>query len=192
LALALSKLNQFLKFFKCWNACEIYFTKPFNISDHTFSMLLIYRGKLKVHIFSKFDRNNVHIAVTFRCTHFVVSHLPTTDVLSNSCGTWCQWPISPGSNVCLGHLTCDCMIGSKLARFCPLCDGTIAGPLWWPVWCRLVTVPTDPLTRPTAHFCSNGQSANPETLKNGIPVLPIANPTADSESGSLVCYSSFQ
>jgi len=32
---------------------------------------------------------------------------------------------------------------------------------------RLVTVPTDPFTRPTAHFCLNGRSTNPETPKMG-------------------------
>jgi len=45
-------------------------------------------------------------------------------------------------------------------RYRPLCDVTIDGPPWCPVWCRLVTVLTDPLTtftRQTAHFGLNGR-----------------------------------
>jgi len=55
---------------------------------------------------------------------------------------------------------------------------------------RLVTVPTDPFIRPTAHFCLNGRSPDPETPQNGGTVLPIANLMVDSESGSPVSLSS--
>jgi len=42
-------------------------------------------------------------------------------------------------------------------RYRPLWEVTIAGPPRYPVWCRLVTVPTDPFTtfaRPTGPFMS--------------------------------------
>jgi len=48
---------------------------------------------------------------------------------------------------------------------------------------RPVTVLTDPFTSPTAPFLSECQ--------NGGTILPIANLTTDSESGSLDSYSNF-
>jgi len=63
-----------------------------------------------------------------------------------------------------------------------------------PVWCRLVTVPTDPFTtftRPTGPLLSEWAKCQPGNTQKGRTVLPIANPMADSESGSPVSYSSF-
>jgi len=44
-----------------------------------------------------------------------------------------------------------------VTRYPQLWDVTIVGPPWCPVWCRLVTVPTDPFTTstsPTGPFLS--------------------------------------
>jgi len=63
-----------------------------------------------------------------------------------------------------------------------------------PIWCRLVTVPTDPfttLTSPTGPFLSEWAKCQPGNTQNGRTVLPIANLMADSESGSPDSYSSF-
>jgi len=77
------------------------------------------------------------------------------------------------------------------ARYRPLWDVTIAGPPLCPVWCQLVTVPTDPFTTftiPTGPFLSEWVKCQP---RNGGTVLPIANLMADSESGSPVPQLSF-
>jgi len=55
---------------------------------------------------------------------------------------------------------------------------------------RLVTVLSDPFTRPNAHFFLNGRRCQPGNTQNGGTVLPIANLMADSESGSPNSYSS--
>jgi len=55
----------------------------------------------------------------------------------------------------------------------------------------LVTVPTDPFTRPTAPFLSEWAKWQPGNTQDGGTVLPIANLMADSESGSLDSYSTF-
>jgi len=71
---------------------------------------------------------------------------------------------------------------------------TIAGPLWCPAWCRLVTLPTDPFTTftsPTDPFLSEWAKCQPGNTQNGGTVLPIANLMADSESGNPSSYSSF-
>jgi len=73
-------------------------------------------------------------------------------------------------------------------------DVRIAGPPRCPVWCRLVTVPTDSFTTftsPTGPFLSQWAKCQPGNTQNGGTVLPIANLMADSESGSPVSYSSF-
>jgi len=65
----------------------------------------------------------------------------------------------------------------------------------WPapslVWCRLVTVSTDPFTTfssPTGPFLSEWAKCQPGNIQNGGT---IANLMADSESGSPISYSSF-
>jgi len=78
----------------------------------------------------------------------------------------------------------------SLTRYRPLWDVTIAVP----VWCRLVTVPTDPLTtltRPIGPFLSEWPKCQTGNTQNGGTVLPIANLMADSESESPISYSSF-
>jgi len=79
-------------------------------------------------------------------------------------------------------------------RYRPRWEVTIAGPPRCPVWCQLVTVPTDPFTaftRPTGPFLSEWAKCQPGNTQNGRTVLPIENLMADSESGSPVSYSSF-
>jgi len=56
---------------------------------------------------------------------------------------------------------------------------------------RLVTVPTDPFTRPTVPFLSECVKCQPRNTQNGGTVLPIVNLMADSELGSPDSYSSF-
>jgi len=76
-------------------------------------------------------------------------------------------------------------------RHHPLWDVMIAGLPRCPVWCLLVTVPTDPFTtftRPTAVWIGEVPTWN---TQNGGTILPIANPLADSELVSPVSYSSF-
>jgi len=71
---------------------------------------------------------------------------------------------------------------------------TIADPPRCPVWCRLVTFPTDSFTtftRPTGPFLSEWAKYQLGNTQNGGTILPIANLMADSESGSPVSYSSF-
>jgi len=63
-----------------------------------------------------------------------------------------------------------------------------------PVWCRLVTVPTDPFTiftSPTGPFRSEWAKRQLGNTQTGGTVLPIANLMADSELKSPVSYSSF-
>jgi len=63
-----------------------------------------------------------------------------------------------------------------------------------PVWCRLVTASTNPVTtftRPTGPFLSEWAKCQPGNTQNGGTVLPIVNLMADSESGSPAFYSSF-
>jgi len=70
----------------------------------------------------------------------------------------------------------------------------IAGPPRCPVWCRLVTVPTDPFTTftsPTGPLLSEWAKCQLGNTQDGRTVLPIANLMADSESGSPVSYSRF-
>jgi len=55
----------------------------------------------------------------------------------------------------------------------------------------LVTVPTDPFTRPTAPILSECAKCQPGSIQNGRTVLPIANLMADSESASTDSYSRF-
>jgi len=102
-------------------------------------------------------------------------------------------------------------------RYRPMWDVTIAGrPARCPVWLcspflsvklciwrctkctrrnswvsTLVTVPTDPFTRPTDPFLSEWAKCQPGNTQNGGTVLPIANLITDSEPGSLDSYSSF-
>jgi len=67
---------------------------------------------------------------------------------------------------------------------------TIAGPLWCPVWCWLVTVPADPFitfTRPTSPFLSEWVKCQPRMAE---PYFRLRNLMADSESGSPSSYSS--
>jgi len=75
-------------------------------------------------------------------------------------------------------------------RYRPLWDVTIADPPRCPLWCRLVTVPTDPFTRPNGPFLSEWVTCQPGNTQNGGTVLPIANLMADCESGSPVSCSS--
>jgi len=56
---------------------------------------------------------------------------------------------------------------------------------------RLVTVPTDPFTRPAVPFLSEWVNCQPKNTQNGRTVLPITNLMADSESGSPDSYASF-
>jgi len=75
-------------------------------------------------------------------------------------------------------------------RYRPLRDMTIAGQPRCPVWCWLVTVPTDPdttFTWPTCPFLSESAKCS----QNGGTVLPIANLMVESESGSPSFYSHF-
>jgi len=53
---------------------------------------------------------------------------------------------------------------------------------------RLVTVPTDPFTRPTAHFCLNGRSADPETPKMAsfLVTIPVGVTTSHQCCGSCI------
>jgi len=70
----------------------------------------------------------------------------------------------------------------------------IAGPPRCPVWCRLVTVPTDPFTTftsPTDPFLSEWVKCQPGNTQNGGTVLPIAKLMADYESRSPISYSGF-
>jgi len=79
-------------------------------------------------------------------------------------------------------------------RHHPIWDLTIAGPPQCPVWCWLVTVPTDPFstfTSPTDPFLSEWAKCQPGNNQNGRTVLPITNLMADSELGSPVSYSRF-
>jgi len=55
---------------------------------------------------------------------------------------------------------------------------------------RLVTVPTDPFTRPTAPLLCEWAKCQSRNTQNGRIVLPIANLMADSESGIPDSYSS--
>jgi len=76
----------------------------------------------------------------------------------------------------------------------PLWDVMVAGPARCPVWCRLVTVPTDPVTtvtRPTGLFQSEWVKCRPRNTQNGGTILPITNLTVDSESGSPSSYSHY-
>jgi len=77
-------------------------------------------------------------------------------------------------------------------RYRPLWDVTIAGSPRCPVWCRLVTVPTDlftTFTRPTGPFLSEWAKCQPGNTQNRGTVLPIANLMAHSESGSPASWS---
>jgi len=65
----------------------------------------------------------------------------------------------------------------------------IADPPRCPVWCRLVTVPTDPFTSPTGPFLSEYAKCQRGNTQNGGTVLLIENLMADSESESRVSYS---
>jgi len=58
---------------------------------------------------------------------------------------------------------------------------------------RLVTVHTNPFTRPTVPFLSACAKCQPGNTQNGrtVGLLPIANLMADSELGSRDSYSSF-
>jgi len=56
---------------------------------------------------------------------------------------------------------------------------------------RLVTVLTDPLTRPTAPFLSEWAKCQPRSTQDGGTILVIANLMADSESESPDSYLSF-
>jgi len=83
---------------------------------------------------------------------------------------------------------------SEETRYHPLWDVTIAVPPRCPVWCRLVTVPTDPFTtftRPVGPFLSEWAKCQPGNTQNGRTVLPIVNLMADSESGSPISHSLF-
>jgi len=76
-------------------------------------------------------------------------------------------------------------------RYRPLWDVMIAGPPQCPVWCRLVTVPTDLFstsTRPTGSFLFEWVKCQSRNSQNGGTVLPIANLMADSEFGSPCSY----
>jgi len=81
-----------------------------------------------------------------------------------------------------------------ITRYCLLWDVMLAGPPRCPVWCRLVTVPTDPFTtftRQTNPLLSEWAKCQPGNTQNGKTVLPIVNLMADSESGSPSSYSCF-
>jgi len=75
-----------------------------------------------------------------------------------------------------------------------LWDVMIAGPPQCPVWCRLVTVPTDPfttVTRATGPLLSERAKYQPGNTQIDGAILPIANLMADAESGSPSSYSRF-
>jgi len=75
-----------------------------------------------------------------------------------------------------------------------LWDVMTAGVPQCPVWYQLVTVPSDPFTTftsPTSPFLSEWAKCQPGNTQDDRTVLPIANLTTDSESGSPVSYSSF-
>jgi len=62
------------------------------------------------------------------------------------------------------------MLPLSLTRYRPLRDMTTAGPPQCPVWCRLVTVPTDPFTtftRPTGPVLSELVKCQPGNSQNG-------------------------
>jgi len=68
-------------------------------------------------------------------------------------------------------------------------DVTIAGPPRCPVWCRLVTVPTDPFTTftsPTGPFLSEWATCQLGNTQNGRLVLRNTNLMVDSKAGSPV------
>jgi len=70
-------------------------------------------------------------------------------------------------------------------RYHPLRDVMIAGQPRSPVWCRLPTVPTDPITTftsPTDPFLSEWVKCQPRNTQNGGTVLLVANLMAESES----------
>jgi len=56
---------------------------------------------------------------------------------------------------------------------------------------RLVTVSTDPFTKPNCPISAEWAKCQPGNTPNGGTVLPIANLTADSEYRSPASYSSF-
>jgi len=79
-------------------------------------------------------------------------------------------------------------------RYRLLWDVTTAGPPRCPVWCRLVTVPTDPFTTftsPTGPFLSEWAKCQPGNTQNGGTILPILYLMEDSESGNPSSYSHF-
>jgi len=118
-------------------------------------------------------------------------------------GGWCTYTLSKknpevgvrGIPTYTPQYTTDYM--SSVIRdssYCSLWDVTIAVPLRCPVWCRLVTVPTDPFTtlkRPAGPFVSEWTTCQPGNTQNGGTVFLITNTMADSESGSPVSCSSF-
>jgi len=100
-----------------------------------------------------------------------------------------RWELS-ASWIRLGHSE----EGKESKRYRPLWDVTIAVQPRCPVWCRLVTVPTDPFTTfisSTSPFLSGWAKCQPGNTQNGGSVFPIANLMADSKSGSPVSDSSF-
>jgi len=56
---------------------------------------------------------------------------------------------------------------------------------------RQMAAPNVPFTNPSSPFLSQSAKCRPWNTQNGRTKLSIANPTADSESGSPVSYSSF-
>jgi len=78
----------------------------------------------------------------------------------------------------------SCCYNNKVSS---VMDVTIAGLPWCPVWCRLVTVPTDPFTTftsPSSPFLSEWVKCPPGNTQNGGTVLLIASLMAGSESFS--------
>jgi len=70
-------------------------------------------------------------------------------------------------------------------RYCLLSDVTIAGLPRCPVWCQLVTVPTDPFTTfttQTGPFLSEWAKCQPGNSQNSRTVLPTTNVMADFET----------
>jgi len=75
-----------------------------------------------------------------------------------------------------------------------LWDVTIAGPPMCPVWCQLVTDPTDTFTTftcSTSQFLPEWAKRRPRNTQNGETVLSIANLVADSQSKSQSSYLRF-